>query len=162
LAAPTPSSLLNNLRAGVQSVRVIHGLLLNTPGDPHRGVESNVEAFVLRPRIQSESPITVSELQTDASGQFRTVTLKLSPLVGATQRIVLLLNERNGGKAFTFVANPLSADTDTVSFRIATVAAGTYLVRVQVDGAESLLDVDTNPESSTFNQFTGTPSLTIP
>jgi hypothetical protein len=163
LAPPTfPLPVLNNLRAGVQSVRVVHDLILNTPGDPHRGVESNVEAFVLRPKIQGESPITVSELQTDARGQFRTVTVKLNPLVGTAQRVVLLLNERNGSRGFTFVANPLSTDTDTVSFRIANVAAGIYLVRVQVDGAESLLDVDTNPESPTFNQFTGTPNVTIP
>jgi hypothetical protein len=41
------------------------------------------------------------------------------------------------------------------------VRAGEYLVRVQVDGAESPLVVDGDPTSPTFNQFLG-PLVTIP
>jgi hypothetical protein len=37
---------------------------------------------------------------------------------------------------------------------------GEFLLRVQVDGAESPLEVDTNPASPTFNQYTG-PKVTI-
>ncbi|HKR22687.1 MAG TPA: hypothetical protein VJS17_08840, partial [Pyrinomonadaceae bacterium] len=46
-------------------------------------------------------------------------------------------------------------ETDTIEFIISNVAAATYLVRVQVDGAESPLERDTNNASPTFNQFIG-------
>ncbi len=42
------------LRAGLQSVQVVHYRLLGDP-PPHRGIESNLAAFVLRPRIQTVS-----------------------------------------------------------------------------------------------------------
>ncbi|MCS6825310.1 MAG: DUF4255 domain-containing protein, partial [Caldilinea sp.] len=54
------------LRAGVQSMQVIHRLTLSapppeglppSPDDPHRGFESNVAAFVLHPIIASPGPI---------------------------------------------------------------------------------------------------------
>ena len=53
-------------------------------------------------------------------------------------------------------------ETDKLDFAISGVVSGKYIVRVQVDGAESSLDVDTNPLSPTFNQYTGTPQVTIP
>src|SRR5262249_58300981 len=43
---PIPAAAL---RAGVQGVQVIHQLLMGRPPAAHRGVSSNVAAFVLRP-----------------------------------------------------------------------------------------------------------------
>lgn len=45
------------------------------------------------------------------------------------------------------------AGTDTLTINIANVKAGDYLVRVQVDGAESILQVDTNKDSPTYQQI---------
>jgi hypothetical protein len=63
--------------------------------------------------------------------------------------------------AYTFVAGPRTADVDAIIVSIYDVRAGDYLVRLQVDGAESPLLVDTDPNSPTFNQFVG-PLVTIP
>jgi hypothetical protein len=39
--------------------------------------------------------------------------------------------------------------------------AGTYLVRVQVDGIASALAADLDPQSPTFNQYNG-PKVVVP
>ena len=53
------------------------------------------------------------------------------------------------------------ADADVLTIPISGVRAGDYLARVQVDGADSPLQVDSDPDSPTFNQFIG-PLVTIP
>jgi hypothetical protein len=120
-----------------------------------------VAPFVLRPTI------TAVEVP-DAT----TVTVTLDPAVGRTQRVILWLNEYNPpadrpAYAYSFdapghngiVDEPVD-ETTTVAFSLARVAPGDYLVRVQVDGAESPLAVDTDPYSPTFNQYNN-PKVTI-
>ena len=174
-------SLVNGLRAGVQGLQVLHRKQMgsdatNAPLNWHRGVESNVAAFVLRPTITSITP---------GSGE---VTVTLSPVVIRPQRVVLLLNQLQAGPpqpgtplplAYSFPAKPLDqtwkdlsgqvvanndptkfADTDstdTIKFTLVGVAPGAYLVRVQVDGAESPLSVDTTQTPPIFNA----PKVTI-
>ena len=75
-------SLPAALRAGMQGVQVVHGILMGEPLTLHRGVESNLAAFVLRP--------TIVELVNSTSG---TVEVTVTPAVRDTQRVVLLLNE---------------------------------------------------------------------
>src|SRR2546423_2363814 len=74
------------LRAGVQGVQVVHEIDLGKPPTPHRGVESNVVAFILRPTLTSPT------FPASASGTF---TLDFDPPVGRTQRVTLLLGEKN-------------------------------------------------------------------
>jgi hypothetical protein len=140
-----------SLRAGVQGVQVIHQQLMGTPPVPHRGVESNVMAFVLRPTITAVSATSTN------------VTVQVAPGIGRTQRVVLLLNAPTGETptAYAFVAPSRTVDSNNMIIPINGVRAGGYLVRVQVDGAESPLTVDTNPASPTFNQYIG-PQVTIP
>jgi hypothetical protein len=146
------------LRAGVQGVQVVHEIDLGKPPVPHRGVESNVAAFILHPTITPPtSPAT-------ASGTF---PLSFSPMVGRSQRVTLLLGESNpppgtSGRAYSIAAPPENGitavgqtETATIDFVLTDVALGDYFVRVQVDGAESALDVDTTVGSPTENQFTG-------
>ncbi len=148
------------LRAGLQSTQVVHQIDLGDPPAAHRGVESNVSAFVLHPTLTPPPapPLTVSR----GAG----LTLTFAPKVGRSQRVVLLLGEHNppGGapaRAFNIAApaeNGLAvgvADTPTIQFSLTDVGLGDYFVRVQVDGAESALDVDTTVGSPTENQFTG-------
>ena len=47
-----------------------------------------------------------------------------------------------------------------IEFSLQSAEADTYFVRVQVDGAESLLDIDTTPGSPTLNQVKG-PTVAI-
>jgi hypothetical protein len=164
------------LEAGIQGVQVVHLRLLGSPPEPHQGVESNLAAFVLRPQI---SAISVEQVVgTGANPRSAVVTVTVNPSIGDLQRVVLLLNEIAPAaspppasppqdlklESYSFVApsrialsppfGPPGA-ANTLKVTITTVKAATYLVRVQVDGAESLLDVDAN------GQFKA-PVVTIP
>jgi hypothetical protein len=121
-----------DLRAGVHGLQVMQQIMIGTPPSAHRGVQSNVAALVLCPRITSTTATNAN------------VTLEVMPEVGAGQRISLLLNERTGvtPNAYTFFVPARSSDTATVEIPISGVKAGEYFVRVQVDGAESPLEMD--------------------
>jgi len=156
-------ALPSGLRAGVQGLQVVHLKLMGTPPTEHRGVESNLAAFVLHPTINKlpgDSP--------DITLALPDVTIKLSPPVGKTQRASLLLNELNppstrAARAYSFDAVPRNQpadpeETDTLTFPTGGVAAGDYLVRVQVDGATSPLESDTDANNPLYIG----PKVTIP
>jgi hypothetical protein len=143
-------------QAGVTGVQVVHKTLLGSPPTPHRGVESNVAAFVLQPRIET---IGISNPQSSGSLRSADLDLTVKPAIGDAQRVVLLLNEflpllsppgtlEVAPEAYSFVApsrRPLSPPTsppgpsENITIPIKGVKAGSYLVRIQVDGAESPL-----------------------
>jgi hypothetical protein len=81
--------------------------------------------------------------------------------------VVLLKNPRPGANpsadlaAYQFTAPAVTTECSSIAIPIDRIPAGEYLVRLQVDGAESLLTVDPDPESPTFNQYNG-PTVTIP
>lgn len=140
--SPVPSGGV--LRAGVQTVQVVHEVDLGEPPVAHRGVESNVAAFILHPSLAPfASPVV-------AGGD---LTLTFDPPVGRSQRVSLLLGEKDPSpnppaRAFNIAApaeNGITVagqtDTPTIKFSLAGVATGDYFVRVQVDGAESALTV---------------------
>lgn len=148
-----------SLRAGVQGLQVIH-LPHSTTALPTRLVESNIAPLVLRPTITN---IRVSDLEgTGNEPRLAKITIQLDLIVNRTQRVLLLLNERstNNPNAYTFEVAPLIRNTNSMSFAINEVKAGEYLVRVQVDGAESLLTVDLDAESPTYEQYIS-PTLII-
>jgi hypothetical protein len=150
------------LQAGVQGVRVAHLLMLGDPATLHRGVNSNVAAFV-QPKIKPSGggyDITFSDRSVAGDGTLSgKITVKLNPDVRKTQRVVLLFNEFQPSTppaaAYSFNAEVRTADGDSVEFQINGVAPHSYLVRVQVDGAESPLDVDENPVSLTYGMYIG-------
>ncbi len=153
----SPVPLGGVLRAGVQTVQVVHEIGLGNPVVPHRGVESNVAAFILHPAL------TAPLFPANASGN---ITLNFAPPVGRSQRVTLLLSEQEPApnppaRAFSIAApaeNGINvvgqADTATITFSLTDVANGAYFLRVQVDGAESALTV-------AAGKFDG-PTLTIP
>lgn len=148
------------LRAGVQGLQVIHQPV-SSSSLTYRGVESNVAALVVRPTI---AEITLLEWEGSADEpRLAKVRVQVDLSITQRQRVVLLLNELSTNKpsAYLFDAAPHEADTNTVMFSIYDVKAGEYLVRVQVDGAESLLNVDTDADSQTFDRYIG-PTLVIP
>jgi len=148
ITLPVPAGI----HAGIQGVQVLQKILMGTPSALHRGLESNIAPFVLRPTIQSATPTALpSPGGTD-------VKLTLSPNIGAGQRAVLLLNNVtvSPAKAFTSLPVIATADSNQITINMKNVPAGNYLVRVQVDGAESVLNVD-----PLTHQFTG-PTVTMP
>jgi Pvc16 N-terminal domain len=136
----------SKLRAGVQGVQVVHQRLLGEPPVPHRGEESNVAPFVLRPVIDKKTadPTDPEHAIVFAAGPPAKVSVTVTPTVGKAQRAVLLLNQLASATpaAHSFEVPPRTADLKTIDFPVPGVAAGTYLVRVQVDGAESPLVED--------------------
>lgn len=151
---PLPAPLPAGMRAGIQTLQVVHTKAMGTPEVAHAGVESNVEAFILRPIITANAPTDVVPGVVDGvavkSGKIK---IDFNPKVGKKQRVVLLLNELSpppnvGPRAYSFKAAPgngvVDPNTETASVTIpfTNVIPGDYLVRVQVDGAESLLKID--------------------
>ena len=149
-----PGPLPAGMHAGIQTVQVVHPRMMGTPEVAHAGVESNVEAFVLRPIITVGAPTAVVPAVVDGvnvnSGKIK---IDFNPNVGKTQRVVMLLNELNppanrAARSYSFKSVPgngvVDPNTETASVTIAftNVIPGDYLVRVQVDGAESSLVID--------------------
>jgi len=77
-----------------------------------------------------------------------TLTLTLVPPAARAQRVTALLNAAGGGPSYSFRAPdglglpPETATTATVGVPFVRVAAGSYLLRVQVDAGESALATD--------------------
>ena len=151
IVVPIPASL----KPGVQPVQVVHYKEIGEPATPHRLFESNVAAFVLRPVLDSANIVfTPGPGEDPIDG---TITFEVNPPVGDSQRVVLVLNRIEPpasppsvstprsysffAPSRTIVSPPLSPPDATQIFDIPIrgVEAGTYLVRVQIDGAESPL-----------------------
>ena len=132
IIVPLPATL----QPGLHAVQVVHRVDFGTgfPSDPHRGVESNVAAFVLAPQIITP-PLNAARNST--------LTLNIEPQVGRAQRAALLV----GNGTISIPARPTAGPptTGSLDFPIPIdFATGPQLLRVQIDGAESPLDVDAN------------------
>ncbi|MEO1079482.1 MAG: DUF4255 domain-containing protein [Pseudomonadota bacterium] len=123
-----------DLRAGIQGAQVLY----------ENGSQSNIVALVLRPEVTVDQPaVTATELPID-----------FDPLVDREQRVTIYLNEQNppatrAAFAYSFeapefngIADPLVPSTGRIVFAISNVQPASYLVRVQVGGAESVLGTD--------------------
>ncbi len=152
-------SQTDKLRAGVQGVQVLHGLMIGDPPTAHRAVASNVAPFVLRPEIKATDVGGLAG--PPAKPRSGDLKLTLSPKVGKAQPVILLLNELNpppdrAPHAYTFEASSRKSDAATVTVPVKGVAAGNYLVRVRVDGAENPLQTD--PATGLYSK----PKVTVP
>ncbi len=150
------------LAAGVQTLQVVQPEDMGIPPEPHRGLESNVAPFLLQPKLTAKPTATMS-VETGSSLRAGTITVDLAPAVRAGQRVALLLNQllptpvSDGvvARSYRFAADPIAAPMSSLDIAATDVEPGTYLVRVQVDGAENALDVDTT------GRFSG-PTVVIP
>ncbi len=147
-----------DLKAGVQSLQVVHERSVEMHRiDPtiirNFGIESNVAACVLHPTIKGKVRFTASEETIGGITYIISrVALKVDPKVGEKQRVILLLNQLSDKSpaAYTFQSQKRDTVTDSISITVSQIeknqiqkaglAKGTYLVRLQVDGAESLLE----------------------
>ena len=134
--APPPRAPFAGLHPGVAGVQLVRSLPLGIPATPHEGFSSNVASFVLAPQI---TPVAAAA----------SVDVTCTPPIGAGQRVRMLLNQSDAlpgvtPRSYSFAApvgNGVVApqmETDTVNIPIANVVPGNYLVRLQVDGAQSL------------------------
>lgn len=142
--SPPPPGLF----AGVRSVQVIHQLKMGPANTAHRIFASNAAPFVLHPEIEVSDPSGTSSSVEDGeiviSGE---ISVKFKPNVGEHQNVVLYLNEYDppddrAARAYSFSAPAGGADADEITIPFEKVIKGAYLVRLQVDGAESALELD--------------------
>jgi hypothetical protein len=155
IVAPIPADLL----AGTQSVQVVQPVQLGSPPSDHNGVSSQPAPFTLLPVIQN---IQVTAGTSTVTGKHvNLIVLTVNPPIAATQEVLLLLNQTPQSVsppvtplAYSFAAEPpyslLSPPSSTpppsatVSVPYSGVVPGHYLVRLQVDDAQSLLTADAN------------------
>ena len=148
VALNAPPFPVDSLFAGVQALQIIQDIKMGTPEAAHKGIESDVVPLILRPAIiPSASGKTVD-------GSYRKAKIKLdfTPSVAIGQRVALLLNEINppstrSPNAYRFdVTVPSTPPPAFASLNVdVRVLPAEYLVRVQVDGAESVLDAGPDP-----------------
>jgi Pvc16 N-terminal domain len=149
-----------SLRSGVQGVQVVHQFQKQPAGSGYSAgsdyeVESNVMPLVLCPDIVDSGVTLLNAEEQDENIYRGAIEVRVDVNVASEQRSFLLLNGMENTENYIFRAARRTAETQTISFPIQEVAAGQYLVRVQIDGAESPLQVDANEQYAE-------PSVAIP
>lgn len=140
------------LPAGLNEIQVTHRVDIGTP-PPRRLLESNPAVFILRPFVARNAAnnyeIAFTDRVDNGDGTLtgRVTVNLIQPDVGRDQRAALLLNQTGlppgqVPRHYRAEAPPRPANTASLSVPVRSVAPGTYLVRVQVEGAESPLEVD--------------------
>ncbi len=133
--------LASAVSAGPHGVQVVHARTVEGRAANRRSVDSNLAAFVLRPSVNSAAVADVSGV--GAVQRMEHITLQLSPPIGALQRVAVLLQSLSaGGVGLRCPCAPPMTDSDRLTVPIPGAPAGEYLVRVEVDGVESLLTID--------------------
>jgi hypothetical protein len=127
------------IRAGARTVQVLQDLPFEAEsGQPpvlHRGFESNTVPLLVLPRFQSIAP--------PAARAGDLVTVTVAPAVAAEQARSLLLGDREiVAEAVPAGSPPSTSVTFHLPNLAAALAAGTYLARVRIDGAESRLTLN--------------------
>jgi len=134
------------LQAGTHSVRVLRSVTFPSSTKAHSGFASNPVPFQLIPVIQI--PVTPPI----KAKQGKPLTLTLNPAVGVLQNAVVYI----GDQAVPVPARPLSGPASSTQITVTvpnTIAVGTYPLRVEVDGAQSRLALDSNSVSPTYGQW---------
>ncbi|MFD8495110.1 DUF4255 domain-containing protein [Amycolatopsis sp. NPDC059657] len=139
-----------SLPPGIHPVQLRYDVQIGRPAQAKPWLESNMAPYVRRPRVTSASIV---------AGQAK---IKIDIPAGPEQRIMLLLDERTpAGKprGYQFEAPfPLrngEGPVDEFLVPITEAKPGRYLVRVQVDGAESPLDIKDGTFSGPTLDITG-------
>jgi len=114
--------------AGVYTLAAI----VSRKGEPDR--TTNELALPLAPQI-TNAPIKAKRSKNDA-----TLTLTCSPEVRPEQQASLLLGSQE------VKPDPLAGQTNSLSFTIRNAIAGDYLVRLRIDGVDSLLVDRSGPQ----------------
>ncbi|MEB3358277.1 MAG: DUF4255 domain-containing protein [Synechococcales bacterium] len=149
-----PPTEATSLRAGIQTLQVVH--LCGDRVQRQWVSSSNAVPFVLCPTVLVET-VDVANLQQEDNGSYSAdVTVPVDCQVTPEQRVFLLLNRLASRTpiSYTFAATRREGEISSLTFPVRAIAPGEYLVRAQIDGAESPLNVDIE------DQYSG-PKLTI-
>jgi len=156
-----PNALISGISTdvitpGIKTVRIVQDLnpIIN-PKDPtmHKGFESNIMPFIVVPKIDIQTPIHV------ARGD--KLTLNFYPSILPKQKISFLFNDYEILIPQSDHQNPINQIKFTVPTTIPTqpgknpppFPSGNLLLRMRVDGVDSLLQIDHDENSSTYGQY---------
>jgi hypothetical protein len=106
----------------------------------------------LIPVIQKPTPTPVPPAPLYSVAQGGTLTVTVTPPVGNQQTVVVYI----GNQAILQAQGPLGPPSTSTTVAVtvpATIAVGTYALRVEVDGAQSQLMQDITVGSPTFGQW---------
>lgn len=145
------------LRAGPSSVKILHQSD-DLSGRRIATAVSNSVHLVILPLLLAITAETIPPSEGDASDTPTwQVTARLQPRIGARQVAELLLNAVTpaGQPGPVYIAEGRETDSDEVLFKVSRIPPGTYLARLRVDGAETILTVDTDPDSADYRRYTG-------
>ena len=145
----------DKLRAGVQGIQVI-----KRNDREHRFSESNLFPIVLLPTVEQIELEAVTSL--GVKKYAIAIAIISQPTIGKNQSINLLLNSTSAERSqeYVFKVPPLQTDSDHIHAEIDSITEGEYLVRLQVDGVESLLTIDTDENSPNYQKFIA-PTLVV-
>lgn len=146
-----PDPLPAGVHAGGVAVQVVRQTSISDPPEDRDVVASNPLIMMLRPQFSVTVAITDSTVVDGTTLQSGTLDLVLAPPVRRAQRVSVALNgTADPWRAYSFRAPDGNGFADgvsqggAVSVPFSRVAAGDYLLRVQVDAAQSALTVDGN------------------
>ncbi|OZH51631.1 hypothetical protein AFK68_29705 [Hydrocoleum sp. CS-953] len=127
------------LKAGVQGLQIVH-----LKSIPQRVIESNALPFILCPEIKIGDLEDLENLGDDLYSAKLTIHVDL--IVEPAQRLFLLLNSLSSENLESLIlpGKKRRKASHTIHFSLPKIKNGDYLVRVQIDGAESSLTVENN------------------
>lgn len=138
-------SLPSDLYSGIHGIQVVHSIMIGSPPEARYGTQSNVEAFVLSPDI---TDLNVTDVTNTGSTRSAVLHITTDPPIVPKQEVILILNNTAGDQSYSFLVDvPTQSPPVPVSvidIPIEKVLPDNYLVRLQVDGAESPLGKDSN------------------
>jgi hypothetical protein len=149
------------ITAGIKTVQVEQNLDMPQGSGHalHTGLKSNVVPFVLAPKISTPPPIQVA--------RGTNLSLSFAPAVAPSQRVSALIGDY---EISVPQRDPNSHPITQLSVLVPTkqptgmvpsdFPTGNFLLRIRVDGAESLLRVDNVQNSPTYGRFTS-PSVSV-
>jgi hypothetical protein len=136
----------STLQAGTHTVRVLRSVTFPSSTAAHQGFSSNPVPFQLVPVIQLPATPPIQ------AQQGKPLTLTLTPAVGVLQNAVVYI----GDQAVPVPSRPLSGPASSPQITVTvpdTIAVGAHPLRVEVDGAQSRLTLDTTTGSPTYGQW---------
>ena len=137
-------TLPSGLAAGPQTAQVMQPVALGVPPVPHTGTgsASGIAAFVLQPMIApgaTPGSYAVSVQPSAGSPPGLNIVVSVIPTALTGQQVVLQLlpqtSPPTAGQLFS--GGTLTADSNTLTIAVPSLASGTYIARVLIDGAES-------------------------
>jgi hypothetical protein len=148
------------LGVGVHSLQVVHRQTSGLGVNLGQGVESNAYPLILRPKIL-RCRVTDLERREDHT-RSAVINVQVDLSVHSKQRVVLALNEFTDQEpeVYLFDRDPLDTDSRNLRIPVQGVKPGEYLLRLIIDGAESVLEVDSDPNSPTY-QWYNSPKIRI-